>query len=149
MKSILGCCLSCTKWLVETFWHFSNTSCPAAAAQISSWTCMEQGINTNPACWSVWDFIGWMPWREAQMSPTFPLHSEMLPPGCSLSRSRSTRETCEHALALVLALLCWFAAYLATAGAQGVHSNRYLPELSKTHPYLSQQIMMGKTNEYK
>lgn len=133
MKYILGWCLSCTKWLMETFWHFLNTTCPAV--QISSWTCMEKGVNTNPACLSVRDFIYWMPWREAKKSPTFPLCSELLPPGCRLSRSRSTREhkgTRDVWTCSAPALLCWFAAYLATAGAQRVHSNRYLPEHSKT-----------------
>lgn len=135
MKYIPGCCLSCTKWLVETFWHFLNTSCPAE--QISSWTCMEKEVNTNPASLSVRDFIGWMPWREAKVSPAFPLYSELLPPGCRLPRSRSTGEhtgTRDVWTRSVPALLCWFAAYLATAGAQRVHSNRYLPGHSKTQP---------------
>lgn len=129
MKYIPGC-LSCTKWLVETFWHFLNTSCPGA--QISSWICVEKGVNTNPACLSVRDFIGWMPWREAKVSLNF--HSSQR--RCHLSADHAgSRDvwTCS-----VPALLCWFAAHLATGGAQ-VHSNRLQPELSKTHPCLSQQ----------
>lgn len=140
MKYIPGCSLSCTKWLVETFWHFLNTSCPAA--HISSWTCMDKGVNINSACLTGRDFIGLMPWREAKMSPRFPLYSEMLLPRCRLSRSRRTREhkcTRDVWTRSVPALLCWFAAYLATARAQRVHSNRYLPEHSKTHPCFSQQ----------
>jgi len=47
MKYILRCCFSCTKNLVETFPHFSYTSCQAA--QISSRTSKDNHINANPA----------------------------------------------------------------------------------------------------